>query len=123
MTTSSIFLGVAGIACLFGPEETTSALGRAEADPLIVQLLGAFYLGFGASNWLARGTMIGGIYARPLSVANFWHFLIGATVLVKQFLAAASLDIYGVVTLVYVVFAAAFAWILFGGLEAGGNRE
>lgn len=123
MVVSSIVLGILGVACLFGPEETASVLGRNEPDLLVMQLLGAVYLAMGASNWLARGAMIGGIYARPLSVANFCHFLIGATILIKELAWDEIISVYGLVTIAYGIFALAFILMLFGRLESAGKRD
>jgi hypothetical protein len=34
-------------------------------------------------NWMAKGTIIGGIYNRPIAIANLTHFLIGGLALAK----------------------------------------
>jgi len=121
MVASSIALAIAGVACLFAPVETLSALGFSGASSVTGQILGALYLGIAAANWTARESMIGGIYSRPLSTANFVHFVIGATVLVKG-ISADSLNVaYICVTLVYVVFAVVFVYLLFGGLGRGSS--
>lgn len=118
MVASSVCLWAAGIACLFAPTETAAVLGRPGADSLLVQLLGALYVASGSANWTARGSMMGGIYARPLSVANFFHFVVGAIVLVKEFAPAGSLNAaYVLVTAGYLAFAVVFALILYGRLE------
>lgn len=118
MVASSTCLGAAGIACLFAPAESAAMLGRAGADPLIIQLLGSFYLALGYANWMARGSMIGGIYARPLSMLNFCHFLIGALVLAKEISPAEGFNpAHVVVTMVYVAFTVVFTLMLYGYLE------
>jgi len=114
MMASSGALFVAGVALLFAPDETLRALGLAEGSAVTGQVLGALYLGAAAANWVARGSMIGGIYARPLTVANFVHFVIGATVLARG-IAGATLNVgYVCVTLGYLVFAILFVSMLFG---------
>jgi hypothetical protein len=82
--SSGIYL-VAGVATLFAPQELLS-LGGAVASPLTVSLLqmvGAAFLGFGVLNWMNRSSIVGGIYSRPLVVANFGHTFAGAALLVK----------------------------------------
>jgi uncharacterized membrane protein len=62
---------------------------------------------------MAKGSVIGGIYNRPISLANFAHFLIGALALVKGVLKDTSLP-YAIWTLaaIYAVFAVLF-WLIF----------
>ena len=114
MVASSIALGLAGIALLFAPLETLAVLGLGESTEVTGQVLASLYLAFAAANWTARGSMIGGIYARPLSVANFFHFVVGGTVLVKG-IAASTLNVFYIsVALVYLVFAVLFLSVLYG---------
>lgn len=89
-------------------------LGIAGSNDMVVQLLGAMYLGSAAANWTARGSMIGGIYARPLTLANFFHFLVGASLLAKDMPRGLPDPGYLIVTLVYLVFAILFVLLLFG---------
>jgi hypothetical protein len=121
MSGSSIALFLAGVACLFAPVEVLSAIGISSPDELTGQVLGALYLAFAAANWTARGSMIGGIYARPLSVANFVHFFVGATVLVKGVSSSTSNAGYLVILLVYVAFAIAFILMLYGRFHRSGK--
>lgn len=71
-------------------------------------------MGFAALNWMARGSLIGGIYNRPIAVANFLHFLVGGLALGKGAGTAAAPP-----TLVwglaggYALFATAFGLLLF----------
>jgi hypothetical protein len=65
--------------------------------------------------------LIGGIHARPLSVANFFHFVVGGTVLAKG-ISSGSLNAgYLAVTLGYVAFAILFIPVLCGRVHRGGN--
>ena len=34
-------------------------------------------------NWMAKGTLIGGIYNKPIAIGNFTHFTIGGLALIK----------------------------------------
>jgi hypothetical protein len=85
MTVTSVFLGVAGLACLFMPADLATALAAADNRLLqvLIQVSGAMYLGFALASWMGKGLTIGGIYGRPLSIANFTHFFIGAIALLK----------------------------------------
>jgi hypothetical protein len=116
MVASSLFLGAAGIAASFAPAELLGALGAPRVDPMpvLVQLLGALYLGFAITNWTAKDSMIGGIFARPLSLGNFLHFAVGALALVKY---AGARGAHGPMLLVlvgYGLLACAFGYLVFG---------
>lgn len=118
MTSSALVLAAAGFACLFAPAEVMEAGGFPAAATLPVQLLGALYLGLAASNWTARGSMIGGIYARPLALANFMHWVIGVSVLIRH-VATVGLHLpLAAVTIVYFLFAVLFALMLYGRLPS-----
>lgn len=115
MTFSGLVLGLAGIFTLFMPDFYLSAQGAAVTGTAsaLVQLMGALYFSFALMNWTARDSLIGGIYMRPVSLANFGHFFVGALLLVKYLLSNALNPSIFVVTLVYVVYAACFYWLVF----------
>lgn len=85
MISSCIFLSVLGITFTFIPEEIISSLSVTPnpISTLSLQLLGALYLGFAMLNWMAKGSLIGGIYNRPIAIGNFMHFAVGALTLIK----------------------------------------
>lgn len=113
MTSSSIVLGLAGIFALLSPDLLLPVQAAAGTASLLVQLMGALYFSLALMNWTAKDSAIGGIYARPVSLANFSHFFIGALVLGKYLLSNEfNLTIF-VVTAVYVIFAACFYWLVF----------
>jgi hypothetical protein len=85
MTSSAVFLAALGLGASFLPQELLARAGS-PSDWLtitIVQLAGAAWVGLALMNWAARGTLIGGIYGRPIALGNFAHFAIGAIVLLK----------------------------------------
>jgi hypothetical protein len=88
MTTSSLVLGLAGIFALFAPENLLVMLGVPAANPLsvLIQLTGALYFSMAMINWTAKDSIIGGIYARPISLGNFAHFFSGTLLLAKYLL-------------------------------------
>jgi Fe2+ transport system protein B len=106
MTASSILLLAAGVTLTFAPQEAASLFSTPTFSvlPLIMQMLGALYFGFGMVNWLAKESLLGGIYGRPIVVGNLAHFTIGALALMKG---ASTAPEYGA-AIVYALFAAAF---------------
>jgi hypothetical protein len=116
MWASAAFTGVLGVAASFAPHEILAYVGMdaAPAAVLLVQVVGALYLGVAMQNWMARGNTIGGIYSRPLVVGNVVHFTVVAIVLVKA-LAAGSSSFYVMVGAVaYTAFAVWFGYVMFG---------
>ena len=115
LSASALTLGVAGIAGTFAPHEIASALGftATGALPLIIQLLAASLFGFAMVNWMARGSLIGGIYNRPVLVGNVAHFLIGALAAVKAVLAGEHRPLLIAIAVIYAIFAIGFSLLLF----------
>lgn len=115
MSLSAILMAVLGICASFLPQEILSYSG---ADPrdlgvLLVQVIGALYLGFAMLNWMARGNLIGGVYSRPVAMGNFLHFAVVAIALLKALLGGASAEILLVGAVVYSVFAVWFGLVVF----------
>jgi len=122
MGLSAVFMAAFGLIASFVPGDLLVTLGVPPVPVLltVVQIAGALYLAFAMLNWMARGVLIGGIYSRPLALANFLHF---AMVAVTLFRAIPSLNMISViaVTLAYAVFAAWFALVLFTHPIRGGK--
>ena len=77
MTSSALFCGIIGILLLFLPNEILEYLN---VEPTIItilflKILSALYLGFGILNWTVKGSLIGGIYNRPIALGNLLHFV------------------------------------------------
>ncbi len=115
MTISAIILAAIGISLIFLPDEIAGfiGIGSSKTFQLILQLLGALFFAFAMLNWMAKGSIIGGIYNRPLTIANFTHFAIGGLGLIKALMNDHSLH-YAVWILasIYTIFALLFG-ILF----------
>ena len=114
MTISALFLGALGLSLSFLPNEINALLNTTPntVSTLFLQLLSAVYLGFAMMNWMAKGTLIGGIYNRPIAIGNFMHFMVGTFALIKV---VNHIDmnkgfIIGI-TVVYALFAICFAYI------------
>ena len=115
MTVSAVFLALAGITLTFFPKEIANHIGLGSEKPaqLVIQILGALYFGFAMLNWMAKGSIIGGIYNKPLVIANLSHFAIGALALIKGMMSMGKPS-YVFVLLIgaYIIFATLFG-ILF----------
>ena len=114
MTSSALFCGIIGILLSFLPNEIAEYLS---VEPTIItilflQILGALYLGFGILNWTAKGTLIGGIYNKPIALGNLMHFIVGAITLVKVISNVQThREIIIFLTVFYVIFALLFVYV------------
>ena len=116
MTASAITLGVAALAFTFIPEEILKLLQLEVSRSLILllQIVGASYFGFAMLNWMSRNNVIGGIYNKPIAVANFAHFFIGAMALVKALFSNAALSsLLWLIAIIYLLFAVIFGWLFY----------
>ena len=108
-------MGFCGVLLQFIPHEILNyfevpSLG---ITPLFVQIAGALYLGFALMNWMAKTVLIGGIYARPLAIGNFSHFLIGALALLKYAFNAPNLWAVWLLAVIYSLLAILFGVVFF----------
>jgi len=120
MAASAVFLGITGIAALFAPDEILRAANVASAPFLapLVQLCAALLLGFAMTNWMAKGSRVGGIYSRPIAVGNLLHFAVGAITLDRFALRGHEAWPMLVFATIYTIFAVGFGLVVFGGGEA-----
>lgn len=114
MMASAALLALLGLAMSFMPQEVLGLHGTIpdNATVLLVQMAGALYLGFAMLNWMARGVLIGGIYARPLAAGNFLHFIMVAITLVKAAIAFGAVPLM-LSAAVFSAFAIGFGLVLF----------
>jgi len=115
MALSAIFLALIGVSLTFLPGEIAvlTGLGASKALLLLLQILGALYFSMAMLNWMAKGSIIGGIYNRPIALANLTHFLIVEIYLVKALMNNHSLPFeVWLAGGVYAVFAVLF-WMIF----------
>jgi len=114
MTSSALFLAIIGIFLSFLPNEIVDYL---DIEPniitiLFLKILSALYLGFGILNWMAKGTLIGGIYNRPIAIGNFMHFGVGAISSIKiVFGTQENVEVIIPLTIIYFIFAICFAYV------------
>jgi heme O synthase-like polyprenyltransferase len=116
LTASAALMGILGIALTFMPDEILAATQSPPSLPvtLLLQAAGALYVGFAFTNWMSRGAIMGGIYARPLAMGNLLHFFAGSMALVKHIgdFEAFSL-LANTLTVIYVAFTVWFGITVF----------
>jgi hypothetical protein len=116
MTASAGMLAAAGLLLSFIPAEVLPFfdLPSTPTLQLLLQVLGGLYFGYGMLNWMAKASLLGGIYNRPIAIANFAHFFIAGLALMKGVLAspAAPTALWGI-ALIYCLFSVCFGLVLF----------
>jgi hypothetical protein len=111
MAVSASILGLAGIALSFLPQEVASYCGVPESSAIVLQICGALYFGFATLNWTAKGNLIGGIYSKPVAVANFTHFLVGGLALLKHAFKDTGLTYIWIAAVIYMTLAILFGYV------------
>jgi hypothetical protein len=114
MVASAVFLAILGILTTFFPYEVLAQHGTEPDGPtvLLIEMMGATYLGFALLNYAARGVIIGGIYARPLALGNFLHFAMVTVALAREAIDHQVIQLAGS-AFVFGIFAVGFGWVLF----------
>jgi len=113
---SAVLMGLVGLVATFIPAEALIILSIADPLPgivFIIQILGAVYLGFAMLNWMSRAAPMGGIYSRPLTTANFLHFMMVALASWKFEPVSENGNVNLVISVLYSLFAIAFGLVLF----------
>jgi hypothetical protein len=115
MIASSIVTGVLGITASFFPKEILNYTGVSPTGTLIlvIQIMGALYFGFAIMNWMAKTVLIGGIYARPLAMGNFAHFMIAAFAFINAEMNYSVSQFLWIIAVIYLIFAVLFGIVLF----------
>ena len=107
---------LAGVAGLFAPHEVLVVNGVAPTGsmPLLMQLFAAALMGAAINNWMAKDSLMGGIYNRPLALANLLHFATGGITLAKVLTRGSVTTPLAIATAVYCLLAIGFALVTFG---------
>ena len=116
MTSSAIILALIGISLIFFPKEILDYFELSTSDTLelLMQIIGSFYFAFAMLNWMSKGSLIGGIYNRPIALANWTHFFIAGLALIKGVLANPSLSyVIWSIAIIYSIFAILFGIVAF----------
>ena len=116
MASSAVSLALIGLGLTFLATEIADyfLVSSSIIFQLFIQILGALYFAFAILNWMAKGNVIGGIYNRPIAIANFAHFLVGGLALIKSLMKHPDLPfaIWTVAGL-YIIFALLFGMVFF----------
>ena len=116
MTLSAMILALIGISLILLPNEILDylELSVSETLELLMQIIGSFYFAFAILNWMSKGSIIGGIYNRPIAMANLTHFVIAGLALIKGILANPSLSyVIWSIAIIYSIFAIFFGIVAF----------
>ena len=116
MIISAIFLAVNGFGFTFFPNEISVLLINDDNHIfiLILQILGALYLGFSILNWMSKTNLIGGIYSKPLLIGNLLHFFTASMALIKlTFKVETNLPLIFSYTIIYSLFTLFFGYVFF----------
>ena len=116
MTLSALIFAFIGISLIFFPKEILENLELSVSNSLelLMQIIGSFYFSFAMLNWMSKGSIIGGIYNRPIVIANLTHFTIAGLALIKGILSYFSLSyIIWIIAIIYSIFAILFGILVF----------
>ena len=123
LKSSALLMGFAGLMLTFFPQEIATEILQMEDSRtmhFLLQVIGAMFFAMGLLNWMSKNSLIGGIYNRPIAIANMTHFLMVGITLAKLLLTQGSGNTISWVTLaLYLAFAAAFVLLLFKSPETG----
>lgn len=113
LTSSAILLALTGLSATFFPHEllTWFQIPANGHLSVLIQVLGALYLGFAILNWSAKGSTVGGIYNRPLTLGNGLHFFAAGMAMLKG--AMTQQPEFWIPSILSLLFAALFFWIMF----------
>ena len=111
-----MILALIGISLIFLPNEILDylELSVSETLQLLMQIIGSLYFALAILNWMSKGSIIGGIYNRPIAMANLAHFVIAGLALIKGILANPSLSyVIWSIAIIYSIFAILFGIVAF----------
>jgi hypothetical protein len=110
-------LMLGGVALLFMADDILPRLiaGFPPAAGWVGQLVGSGWLAIAALNWLSRGARLGGIYGRPIVMANAVVYFVSTMVLSKVASRSGAAAPIVTATVVFAAFAGLYGWLLFRG--------
>lgn len=112
LSVSAALLGLLGLALLFLPREVALTAGLGPEAELPVQLMAGGFLGVAILNWAGRGAIYGGIYGRPLVLANFAFGMITGGSLASATLDGRIGSVGWIPTVLFLGHALLFGWLL-----------
>jgi len=111
-----MILALIGISLILLPNEILDyfELSVSETLQLLMQIIGSLYFALAILNWMSKESLIGGIYGRPIAMANLTHFVIAGLALIKGILANPSLSyVIWSIAIIYSIFAILFGIVAF----------
>jgi len=126
MILSAAVLGITGMTLTFMPAEILAYAHILAAKPLqfVLQAAGALYIGFAMLNWMSKGAVIGGIYNKPIALANFTHFFMVSMACIHALIDNPKLPLpVWIFTVTYIIFAQLFGLISFRHPVAGSQSK
>jgi hypothetical protein len=117
---SAFVLLLAGLALLFAPDVVLPRLvaGFPPAGVWLGQLLAAAWLGTAALNWVSQRAVLGGIYGRPVVLANVALYGVSALSLARAAVEPGGARLWTGCALATAL-AAVYGWLLLRGPVAG----
>jgi hypothetical protein len=122
LLASAVLYFAAALPLLFAPDELLTYAGASPStlDSALLQVIGSAIFGFAMLNWMNRFGRIGGIYGRPLVIANFTHAATAALLLGHIAIRAPFSAPLAAVVALYGVLAVAFGFKLFTAPRSAG---
>jgi len=115
MTVSAALMAFAGLLFTFLPEEIMGYFLAGESSrqsALFMQVLGSMYFAFAMLNWMVKANLIGGIYSRPVAIANLTHFFVGGMAILKSARVLQDPLVWGT-AVIYLALAVLFAIVMY----------
>ena len=114
---SAALLLAGGLTLLFAPDAVLPRLvpGFPPAGAWLGQLLAAALLALAALDWLSRRALLGGIYGRPVVLANAAFYFIAAMSLLRHVLGRDAPVAIRAVAVPVAILAAVYGWLLLRG--------
>jgi len=119
---SAVLYFAAALPLLFAPDELLTYAGAnpSTLDSALLQVIGSALFGFAMLNWMNRFGVIGGIYGRPLVIANFTHAATATLLLGHVAMRAPFTVPLTIVVVLYGALAVAFGYKLFAAPRSTG---
>jgi hypothetical protein len=116
MIASGWLMAAAGLVLTLAPKETAAAMGYPGAGgvALLVQLLGALYVGFAIVNWMGKNKLTVPAFGKSVALGNFVHFAMAGFSLLRVAYAAHNALLWSA-TVICAFLAACFGIVSFGG--------
>lgn len=112
MSATTLVFGVLGIATLFLPAEVAELMDMRGGPDFVLQLVGAGFLTVAILDWMGRGAIYGGVFGRPIVVANLMFGTVGSLSLLSALIRGEAQPGMWAVAAILGLHALAFAYLL-----------